>query len=197
MPRFLTGCSSGRNGACVYGFRAVHQMISTVSATLRDGMTWADALRNAFLMGSMTGAPKIRAMELIDELESSRRGVYSGAIGYVTPAGDFDFSVVIRSLLYNADSRYASFSVGSAITYDADPAAEWAECRLKAQTIRDVLTDTLQRTLRPGEVFPKKIQIIRAFACFLRRFSLVLHPNYKRHPSASLFPLSFYTLRWV
>ena len=123
----------------IYGFQQVYQMISSVSATLRDGVSWTDALRNAFPMGSMTGAPKIRAMQLIDELEVSRRGVYSGAIGYVTPDGDFDFSVVIRTLLYNAQTQYASFSVGSAITYDADPAQEWAECLLKARAIREVL----------------------------------------------------------
>ena len=123
----------------IYGFQQVYQMISTVSATLREGLTWAEVIRNAFPMGSMTGAPKIRAMQLIDELEVSRRGVYSGAIGYVTPDGDFDFSVVIRTLLYDAASHYASFSVGSAITYDADPAQEWDECLLKAKAIREVL----------------------------------------------------------
>ena len=119
----------------IYGFRQVYQMISTVSATLRHGLTWADAIRHAFPMGSMTGAPKIRAMELIDELEVSRRGVYSGAVGVITPDGDFDFSVVIRTMLYNAQRQYASFSVGSAITYDADPAQEWAECLLKARAV--------------------------------------------------------------
>lgn len=127
----------------IYGFRYVYQMISTVSATLRDDVSWADAIRNAFPMGSMTGAPKIRAMELIDELEVSRRGVYSGAVGFITPEGDFDFSVVIRTLLYNAQTQYASFSVGSAITYDADPAQEWEECLLKAKAIREVLEATL------------------------------------------------------
>ena len=125
----------------IYGFAQVYQMISSVSATLRDGLSWADALRNAFPMGCMTGAPKVRAMQFIDELEVSRRGVYSGAVGYVTPDGDFDFNVVIRSLLYDADSQYASFSVGSAITYDADPAQEWDECLLKARAIRDVLEE--------------------------------------------------------
>ncbi|ADB39452.1 aminodeoxychorismate synthase component I [Spirosoma linguale] len=123
----------------IYGFRQVYQLISTVSATLRDSVSWADALRQAFPMGSMTGAPKIRAMQLIDELEVSRRGVYSGAVGFVTPEGDFDFSVVIRTLLYDARQQYASFSVGSAITYDADPAQEWEECLLKASAIRQVL----------------------------------------------------------
>ncbi|MFD2570606.1 aminodeoxychorismate synthase component I [Spirosoma soli] len=123
----------------IYSFQQVYQMISTVSATLRNEATWADAIRHAFPMGSMTGAPKIRAMELIDELEASRRGVYSGAIGFITPEADFDFSVVIRTLLYDAENQYASFSVGSAITYDADPAQEWEECLLKARAIREVL----------------------------------------------------------
>ena len=123
----------------IYTFRQVHQMISTVSAQVRPNATLADVLGNAFPMGSMTGAPKIRAMQRIDELESSRRGVYSGAIGYITPTGDVDFSVVIRSILYNAENGYASFSVGSAITYDADPAQEYAECLLKAQAMRAVL----------------------------------------------------------
>jgi para-aminobenzoate synthetase component 1 len=114
-------------------------MISTVSATLRADCSWTDAIRNAFPMGSMTGAPKIRSMQLIDDVESSRRGLYSGALGYITPDNDYDFSVVIRSLLYDARQQYASFSVGSAITYDADPAQEWDECLLKAQAIRSVL----------------------------------------------------------
>ena len=127
----------------LYTFQQLHQMISTVSATARPGVSLADILGNAFPMGSMTGAPKIRAMERIDELEATRRGVYSGAIGYITPNGDFDFNVVIRSLFYNADARYASFSVGSAITYDADPTTEYAECLLKAKAMREVVGDAL------------------------------------------------------
>lgn len=123
----------------IYSFQQVHQMISTVSATARADASLADMLGNAFPMGSMTGAPKIRAMQRIDELEASRRGLYSGAIGYITPVGDFDFSVVIRSIMYNATEQYASFSVGSAITYDADPAQEYAECLLKARAMRAVL----------------------------------------------------------
>ncbi|MBO0936061.1 anthranilate synthase component I family protein [Fibrella sp. HMF5335] len=123
----------------IYTFQQLHQMISTVSATARPGVSLADILGNAFPMGSMTGAPKIRAMERIDELEATRRGIYSGAIGYITPDGDFDFNVVIRSLFYNADTHYASFSVGSAITYDADPATEYAECLLKATAMREVI----------------------------------------------------------
>lgn len=123
----------------IYGFRQVHQMISTVTARLRADVSFGSVIRNAFPMGSMTGAPKVRAMELIDRYESSRRGVYSGAMGFITPGGDFDFNVVIRSLIYNAANQYASFSVGSAITYDADPEREYAECLLKARAVREAL----------------------------------------------------------
>jgi para-aminobenzoate synthetase component 1 len=123
----------------IYSFQQVHQMISTVSATARADASLAEILGNAFPMGSMTGAPKIRAMQRIDELEATRRGVFSGAIGYITPDGDADFSVVIRSVLYNATDQYASFMVGSAITYDADPEQEYAECLLKASAMRSVL----------------------------------------------------------
>lgn len=123
----------------IYSFRQVHQMISTISAQVRPDASLAEVLGHAFPMGSMTGAPKIRAMQRIDELEASRRGVYSGAIGYVTPDGDFDFNVVIRSILYNADTQLASYTVGSAITYDADPTQEYAECLLKGQAMRAVL----------------------------------------------------------
>ncbi len=126
----------------IYTFRQIHQMISTVSATLRSDLSFTDALQNAFPMGSMTGAPKVRAMQLIDALESNRRGLYSGAVGFITPDGDFDFNVVIRSILYDAAQQYAAFSVGSAITYDANPAEEYAECLLKAQAMRHVLGNT-------------------------------------------------------
>jgi para-aminobenzoate synthetase component 1 len=123
----------------IYTFPQVHQMISTVQSRLRQGLSWVEALRATFPMGSMTGAPKIKAMQLIEQYEQSRRGLYSGAIGYVSPEGDFDFNVVIRTLLYNAARRYASFQVGSAITYDAQAAEEYAECLLKASALRQVL----------------------------------------------------------
>ncbi len=123
----------------LYTFRQVHQLISTVTAQVRPGVSLAQVLGHAFPMGSMTGAPKVRAMQRIDELEASRRGLYSGAIGYITPSGDMDFSVVIRSILYNAETQYASFSVGSAITYEADPEQEYAECLLKARAMQAVL----------------------------------------------------------
>lgn len=90
-------------------------------------------------MGSMTGAPKFSAMQIIEELEDAKRGLYSGAVGYFTPDGDFDFNVVIRSILYNATNQYVSFSVGSAITSLSVPEKEYEECLLKARAMREVL----------------------------------------------------------
>jgi len=123
----------------LYPFRHVWQMISTVQAELRPGVDLVDMLRATFPMGSMTGAPKIRAMQLIEHYERTRRGFYSGCLGYVWPDGTFDFNVVIRSLQYRADTGYLSFQVGSAITYDSVPEQEYAECLLKAQAMLEVL----------------------------------------------------------
>lgn len=123
----------------LYPFRHVWQMISTVQAELRPEADLVDVLRATFPMGSMTGAPKIRAMQLIEHYEGTRRGLYSGSIGYVWPGGDFEFNVVIRSLQYRQDTGYLSFQVGSAITYDSVPEREYEECLLKARAILDVL----------------------------------------------------------
>ncbi|WP_226915575.1 anthranilate synthase component I family protein [Hymenobacter siberiensis] len=123
----------------LYPFRHLWQMISTVTADLRPGISLAEILRATFPMGSMTGAPKIRAMQLIEHYESSRRGLYSGSIGYVGADGSFDFNVVIRSLQYRQDTGYLSFQVGSAITYDSDPEREYEECLLKARALLEVL----------------------------------------------------------
>ena len=123
----------------LYPFRHVWQMISTVAAELRPEVDLVEVLRAAFPMGSMTGAPKIRAMQLIEHYERSRRGLYSGSLGVVWPGGDFDFNVVIRSLQYRADTGYLSFQVGSAITYDSVPEREYEECLLKARAILEVL----------------------------------------------------------
>lgn len=90
-------------------------------------------------MGSMTGAPKVAAMKIIEELEEAKRGLYSGAVGYFTPYGDFDFNVIIRSILYNADEKYVSFSVGGAITANSIIENEYEECLLKAKAMREVL----------------------------------------------------------
>ena len=116
----------------IHTFETVHQMISTITGQLREEQTGLDALRAAFPMGSMTGAPKVKAMQLIEQYERSRRGLYSGAIGYCTPEGDFDFNVVIRSILYNAATQYASVQVGGAIVYDSVPEQEYEECLVKA-----------------------------------------------------------------
>ncbi len=115
----------------VYPFPTVHQMISTVSGMVEERTSVIEILRNTFPMGSMTGAPKIRAMKLIEHFETSKRGVYSGALGYIKPNSDFDFSVVIRTLLYNAEKKYLSCSVGSAITALCDGEKEYKECLLK------------------------------------------------------------------
>jgi len=124
----------------VYTFKQVHQLVSSVTAEISDDIPPVQALRTSFPMGSMTGAPKISAMKIIEELEESKRGVYSGAVGYFTPEGDFDFNVVIRSILYNSENKYLSFSVGGAITAKSDPEKEYEECLLKAKAMREVLT---------------------------------------------------------
>lgn len=123
----------------IYTFRQLHQMISTVTAELKEEVHFIDAIKNAFPMGSMTGAPKIKVMQLIEQYETAKRGLYSGAMGYITPEGNFDFNVVIRSLLYNSNSQKISFGVGSAITSDAQAAQEYDECMLKAQALLQVL----------------------------------------------------------
>lgn len=123
----------------VYTFNQVHQMISTISCELDDDVHFIDAIKEAFPMGSMTGAPKIKAMELIEEYETTKRGLYSGAVGYITPDGDFDFNVVIRSILYNDTIKYLSFIVGGAITALSEPENEYEECMVKAQAMFNVL----------------------------------------------------------
>jgi para-aminobenzoate synthetase component 1 len=125
----------------IYPFKQLHQMISSISAELRVDTHFIDAIKNAFPMGSMTGAPKIMAMNLIERYENSQRGLFSGAVGYITPEGDFDFNVVIRSMFYHAADKTLSFQVGSAITYDSDPEREYDECMLKAKAIQQVLSD--------------------------------------------------------
>ncbi|NNT72377.1 anthranilate synthase component I family protein [Flavobacterium sp. IMCC34852] len=124
----------------IYSFEQVHQMISTLVSTVDHSMSPVEILRTTFPMGSMTGAPKISAMKIIEELEETKRGLYSGAVGYFTPNNDFDFNVVIRSILYNSKNEYLSFSVGSAITSQAVPEQEYEECLLKAKAMFEVLS---------------------------------------------------------
>ncbi len=122
----------------IYSFPQVHQMISTVVGELKPDLHFTDAIRYTFPMGSMTGAPKFKVMELIDEYETQRRGLFSGTVGYITPNGDFDFNVVIRSLFYNSDSKQLSYQTGGAITWDSDPEQEWEEMRLKAWALERI-----------------------------------------------------------
>ncbi|SHM87770.1 anthranilate synthase component I family protein [Flavobacterium saccharophilum] len=123
----------------IYSFLQVHQMISTITSKLDSQYAPVDVLKTTFPMGSMTGAPKISVMKIIENLEETKRGLYSGAVGYFTPEGDFDFNVVIRSILYNQENEYVSFSVGSAITAQSDPEKEYEECLLKAKAMHEVL----------------------------------------------------------
>ena len=123
----------------VKSFKRLHQMISTVTSLKKPEIDFIDVISSAFPMGSMTGAPKVRAMELIEELEQNKRGLYSGSIGYMDPSNDFDFNVVIRSILYNSESRALSFMVGSAITANSDPELEYKECLLKAESMKMAL----------------------------------------------------------
>ena len=123
----------------VYSFDQVHQMISTVTAEVSNTKNPVDIIKETFPMGSMTGAPKVSAMRIIEDLEASKRGLYSGTVGYFGPENNFDFNVVIRSILYNKTAQYVSFSVGSAITAKAIPEKEYEECLLKAKAMRQVL----------------------------------------------------------
>ena len=123
----------------VYSFPQVHQMISTISGELKPDISFREIIKATFPMGSMTGAPKKRVLELIEQYEKTKRGIFSGAIGYITPEGDFDFNVVIRSIMYNANNSYLSFQTGSGITFYSEADKEWEECLLKAEAIREVL----------------------------------------------------------
>lgn len=123
----------------VYTFKQVHQLISTVTSLIDDKTDSIDVIKSLFPMGSMTGAPKISAMKIIEKYESTKRGIYSGSIGYFTPNDDFDFSVVIRSILYNQSIKYLSYSVGGAITSKSNPQKEYQECLLKAIAMKRAL----------------------------------------------------------
>jgi para-aminobenzoate synthetase component 1 len=124
----------------IYSFPRVHQMISTVKGKLRNGVPFTDAIRHAFPMGSMTGAPKHKVMQLIDRYEAARRELFSGSVGYISPDGDFDFNVIIRSLFYNAETQYLSYQTGGAITWGSQPESEWDELRLKALAIERIFS---------------------------------------------------------
>ncbi|MEJ6736235.1 MAG: aminodeoxychorismate synthase component I [Flavobacteriales bacterium] len=123
----------------IYTFPQVHQMISTVSGKVKNNVSFDEIIKATFPMGSMTGAPKIKAMELVEQYEETKRGLYAGTVGYINPQGDFDFNVVIRSLQYKKNDKYLSFIVGGAITALSDPEKEYDECLLKAKAMLEVL----------------------------------------------------------
>ncbi|HUQ96421.1 MAG TPA: anthranilate synthase component I family protein [Chitinophagaceae bacterium] len=124
----------------LYSFPQVHQLISTISGTLRKETSFTEIMEALFPMGSMTGAPKQRVQELIEQYEPTARGIFSGSVGFISPDGNFDFNVVIRSIMYNEAAQYLSYQVGSGITFYSDAAQEWEECLLKASAIKKVLT---------------------------------------------------------
>ncbi|MBK9190960.1 MAG: anthranilate synthase component I family protein [Crocinitomicaceae bacterium] len=123
----------------VYTFKTVHQLISTISCETDPKINFSSVIKALFPMGSMTGAPKIAAMKIAEETEKFKRGLYSGSIGYIRPNGDFDFNVVIRSILHNKKSKTISCSVGSAITINSDPEKEYEECLLKLNALKRAL----------------------------------------------------------
>jgi para-aminobenzoate synthetase component 1 len=126
----------------VQSFRTVHHLVSTITAELnREKFDHWDAIKACYPMGSMTGAPKISAMNLIEETENFKRSAYSGSFGWVDPNGDFDFNVLIRTLAYQANNQQLALSVGSAITIGAEPAKEYDECILKAKALMDLLNE--------------------------------------------------------
>lgn len=127
----------------IHSFKQVHQLISTITCQLSSNISAIQAIKNTFPAGSMTGAPKISAMQLCELYEFSKRGSYAGALGYFDPDNNFDFNVVIRSILYNRETGYLSFHTGGAITLEADGEKEYEECLLKASAILKVLNATL------------------------------------------------------
>jgi para-aminobenzoate synthetase component 1 len=120
-------------------FKTVHHLISTVSCEVEPSVSWVDLIQATFPMGSMTGAPKVSAMQLIGRHELTERGIYSGSIGYIEPSGDFDFNVVIRSVQYDGDAAMVSCHVGGALTAQSNAEDEYQECLLKAKAVLSAL----------------------------------------------------------
>ena len=131
----------------IYSFPQVHQMISTIKGKPRPDLYWTDMVAGTFPMGSMTGAPKKRVLELIEQYEKCKRGLFSGALGYVKPNLDFDFNVVIRSLLYNRARQYLAYFAGSGITFNSDPEKEYEECLLKVAAFERIIKNPSRRSV--------------------------------------------------
>ncbi len=125
----------------IYTFNQVHHMISTITSKLSKSYDFVDVLETTFPMGSMTGAPKLKSLLLIDEYECMSRLLFSSSFGYITPEGDFDFNVIIRSIIYDKLQSYMSLSVGGAITILSNEEEEYEECMIKADSILKLLSD--------------------------------------------------------
>lgn len=123
----------------IESFETVHQMVSTVHCKIKDGTSFDDVINATFPMASMTGAPKLRAMSIIDEMEDFKRNYYSGTMGMINDYGEYTFPVLIRSIFYNMGTKRVSIAVGGAITYLSDPEKEYEECILKAGTMLKAL----------------------------------------------------------
>ena len=123
----------------IYSFPQVHQIISSITGRMRENISFGEILSATFPMGSMTGAPKKRAMELIEKYEKTKRGLFSGTVGYISPEGNFDFNVVIRSILYNEKNKYISIQAGSAITWKSVAEKEYEECNIKISAMKRAL----------------------------------------------------------
>ena len=123
----------------LYSFKNVHQLISTIECEIDKNTLVSQIIESTFPMGSMTGAPKIKSMKLIDEFENVSRGIYSGSVGYFMPNGDFDFNVVIRSIIYDSNNQKLNLNIGSAITYNSIAENEYEECQLKAEAMIEAL----------------------------------------------------------
>ena len=121
-------------------YKNIHQMVSTIEAQIENDMFFSTILKSTFPMGSMTGAPKIKTMKIIDELEETSRGIYSGAIGYIDPNKNFDFNVVIRTIIYDDKLSKISVNVGSGITFKSDPEDEYEECLTKIDALKKSLS---------------------------------------------------------
>jgi para-aminobenzoate synthetase component 1 len=128
----------------IESYKTVHQMVSTVQCKLKNEVNFNEIMNATFPMPSMTGAPKLRAMQLSDEYEQFKRKEYSGALGYIDQNGDFTLSVLIRTLVYNSRTKRLSFGVGSAITHLCDSEKEYEECLLKAKALLAAVNGTIQ-----------------------------------------------------
>jgi len=133
LSRIATKSSVNVKSLCeLHTFKTLHHLISTVEAKLPSNITFTEILAATFPMGSMTGAPKISAVQHMEKLEVLDRGIYSGTFGVIEPNGNFDFNVIIRSAVYNKEKKQTTIKVGSAITHASNAESEYDECLLKA-----------------------------------------------------------------